>query len=181
MAIDQQYPNRIYVGTNVGLLSSGDSGLSWTFRYQDRPPEAYENVPSVTAVAVSPFDSQTLYISTHAQINGFFSVADVLVTRDGGHLWTKTNLGTANCFAFDSSDPNTVYAGSYGVLASSVGGTSWTTIGNLCGDVSAIAIDPTTETIFAAGGSGICEYRKPPGSWLLVPNNHQTREVPARP
>src|SRR5262249_44741367 len=56
LAIDPQKPSRLYAGTNCVLYASGDLGKDWTALYGST------DCFPVAAVAVSPADSDTVYI-----------------------------------------------------------------------------------------------------------------------
>ena len=90
------------------------------------------------------------------------AVQDVLKSTDGGVGWISTGLvldwnGEFGALAIDPQAPNTVYAGSWGVVYNSTnGGASWggSATGLTYDLVQALSVDPLTPTTLYAVSSG---------------------------
>jgi photosystem II stability/assembly factor-like uncharacterized protein len=115
-------PRTLYAGSGCcGVLKSIDGGRNWG-PINIGLPEIDERI-RVKALAVSPADPSTLYVSTNG---GIFKIVD------GGASWTDFNAGIASgdfaaFLAFDTrTSPATLYAGSQsGLYKVSDGGSSW--------------------------------------------------------
>ncbi|MBO9362486.1 MAG: hypothetical protein J7452_09815, partial [Thermoflexus sp.] len=99
--------------------------------------------PFVSALAIDPRNSNTLYAGT---LGG-----GVFKSTDGGGSWSAFNDGLTHLFvyalAIDPANPDTLYAGTWGggVFKSTDGGGSWSAFndGLTHLDVRALAIDST--------------------------------------
>src|SRR5882724_2573526 len=120
---------------------------------------------------ISPHDTNTVLIS--CDMTGSY------ITHDGGRTWRMFNLrGVVNFFAFDPSDPKTMYAHATGLWRSTDGGETWSLVypkpsavkgvkmasdhsdediiadPDPLGTISAFAIDPAnSKTLYVAAGS----------------------------
>ena len=131
-----------------------------------------------TAVAVSPFDSETVYIGYFKIIHSLFFEAGVAVTKDGGRTWFQSGVenGRVGSFAFDPKAGNVLYTGTLaGVFRTRDGGMSWSKLGDLLAD--SIQLDPSQETLYAATANGVFEYELTLTPPSLVPKNRNAREV----
>ncbi|MEO1450420.1 MAG: hypothetical protein AAFV07_12885, partial [Bacteroidota bacterium] len=148
LAINPQNPNNIYAGTASGGL--------WRTRTQGKGVVGWEEVPTgfpllgVASVAMSPADSNVLYI------------------------------GTGEVYNYQNTAPgifNRLTRGSYGIgiLKSTDGGTTWTksldwSYGDLRG-VADLQINPLNpNTVFAATSEGLYRSRDAGATWTLVQN-----------
>lgn len=111
LASDPNEGNRWFLGGTVNLWRSLDGGATWTAA---APVEAKS---SVTAISVSPADSNTVLFGT--QLGFIYSSASALST-DGSTQWTsvqpRANAKVAS-LAFDPTNPKIVYA-TYSTLKS---------------------------------------------------------------
>ena len=96
-------------------------------------------------------------------------------TRDGGGTWTGVKAGLqvsgVGAFAFDPSQPGTVYAGSLreGLFKTTDDGTTWTGTSLPRQGFHAFAVQGgTTPAIFAAGDGGLYRSQDHGGSWTVV-------------
>jgi photosystem II stability/assembly factor-like uncharacterized protein len=93
-----------------GLFKSVDGGRTWTRLY---------DYHFVNCVAVSPTDSNILYLGTtdHPYHDNPIALG-VLKSTDGGKTWTQENLGLTSLqisfLTVDPRDPSRLYAGTGG-------------------------------------------------------------------
>lgn len=118
-------PRILHLGTQSGLYRSGDGGDSWSAL--DLPGKSRV----VWSILLHPSDAQRIYVGTEG--------TTVYRSRDGGRRWdeltppapagmVKTGFPCRVIrLAFDSSDPDRIYAGLEvgGVMRSDDGGDSW--------------------------------------------------------
>jgi photosystem II stability/assembly factor-like uncharacterized protein len=93
-----------------GLFRSTDAGRTWRCLLEDR---------FVKAVAVSPADSQVIYVGTNDHPFHDDSVpAGLLKSADGGKTWHKENQGLSLrkilSITIDAGDPSQIYVGTGG-------------------------------------------------------------------
>jgi ligand-binding sensor domain-containing protein len=171
LAIDPSAPATLYAGTSgAGVFKSGNGGVSWT------AVNAGLIASSVQALAIDPSTPSTLFAGTRG--------GGVFQSRNGGGSWTPVNTGLTDYFvsalAIDPSTPATLYAGTLfpgGVFKSANGGASWTAVnaglGNpvapdLVGNVGALAIDPSSATLYAGVESRVFKSTSGGLSWTAV-------------
>lgn len=84
IVFDPQDADRVYAGTNGGLLVSLDGGATWAV------PAAQPDVHRVGPIAVDPRDSNIIYLFGGPRFNGDTG-GDVgtFATHDGGATWVK--------------------------------------------------------------------------------------------
>lgn len=117
LAIDPQFPDTLYAGTNDGLYVSRDGDSTWV--------RLLATTSSVRAVALDRLHPGTIYAGTFS--TGAFKSVD-----NGAH-WTPINLGLTNTsvrtFAIHPTATDTIFAGTGtggGIFRSNDGGLSWT-------------------------------------------------------
>lgn len=161
-AIDPRYPERLFVGTDNGF----GTGNGFVYRSTDRGDTWIRRNTgswcSISSLAVSSGDSNTVYAGTQPYEpeeggDGIYR------TTDGGLTWQS--VGLPHCivggFAVDPSDPLVVYAiaGCYGsgggpVFKSTDGGDTWEPTGaGLAsgGFIETMTVDPTRPGVVYAG------------------------------
>lgn len=140
LVLNPATPQTLYLGmTRVddggslpGLYRSTNGGSNWTRIYTT----PYDSTSDI-AVAVTPANSQAIYIYTGGQINNVFETR-VEVSTNGGSTWTNRGSATLDRGQFgyntyiyvDPTNVNTVYAGTRDVFKSVNGGVSWTNLTN---------------------------------------------------
>ena len=145
LAIDPTNPNVVYAGS-YGVFKSTNGGASWAevsngFGY-------YMNF--VTALAIDPVTPSTVYAGLNAGYG-------LWKTTDGGANWVKSDTGMVaaaiKAIAIDPKAHGTLYAATElnGLWKSTDGGANWVAAGLASEGVYALAIDPATSTLYAAG------------------------------
>src|SRR5437870_13777854 len=128
-------------GARQGLFRSTDGGAQWTAL------DTGIASPNVQVVAADPLIGGTVYV-------GIF-LNNLLKSTDGGRTWTRLVVDTsprASVFtlAFNPLRSQTLYAGSYSLLARTQdGGATWAYTGTE--KAGAIAVDPSNPSIVYAG------------------------------
>lgn len=128
-ARDPNYPNRLFVGGWYGSVrKSVDGGDTWT-----ELPTGSGSV--ISALAVSPVDSLTLYAGTSGDCD--YPGEGVYASTNGGLTWALTSSGLPHTdiktLFVDPLHPDTVFAATsggclysgYGLYRSTDGGQSW--------------------------------------------------------
>jgi photosystem II stability/assembly factor-like uncharacterized protein len=171
--VDPESPQTLIAATQNGIFRSGSYGRSW-----ERADAAL-----ATAVAFSPSDGG-IFVSTAS--NGYFdgtTVGAVLLSADGGLHFEALFTGFGfTSIVIDPFAPLNIYAGGFpGVVHSSDGGITWTSLNDGLTDLSvtALAIDPRTGSVFAGTRSaGVFEL---PRQRERVSTCRSTRVVNPRP
>ena len=142
IAIDPNAPAILYAG-GTGIFESIDAAQMWTML----------NLPSVSSISAIDVDPRT---SLHILAGSF---GGILFSTDGGVSWSAsaTPISQARDFAF-STITSTIFAASpgLGVFKSTSGGFLWSPINSglttlQAQTVSALAIDPTNNSLLYAG------------------------------
>jgi len=198
LLIDPRSPRTLYAAllgaypaTLLGLFKSTDGGGAWS-----RAGLA----TMVTALAMDPSDSATIYVAT---VEGIFKSADAAATWSAacqflapGGTACPMELMTTRALAIDPGNSATLYAAAQGAMCLSEanqaydcgvfksvdGGRTWRNT-PAEGSVLAIAIDPQTpSTVYAAGskapfGGHILKSADGGGSWSAVNKGLACQEV----
>jgi photosystem II stability/assembly factor-like uncharacterized protein len=178
IVIDPLTPSIIYATSDSGLFRSTDAGETWSAMAGS--PAA--NAP-VSAVAVSPTDSSTIYLG---YLEGAARSAVVIKTTDGGKYWTTVQAGlppraAIRSILIDPRSPSTLYvvfhaSAGVGFVKSTDAGASWNAIdeGLPAGTtlMRSLALDPSdSSTLYAAYydvrtiGGGVLKSTSGGSSW----------------
>jgi photosystem II stability/assembly factor-like uncharacterized protein len=158
LAIDPSNTSIIYAMTlSAGVFKSTNGGKSW--------PPAINGLPCFLnyALAINPTNTSTVY--------GAGGCAVFKSTDAGGNWFAVLPSYYGLALAIDSTNPDIIYAGSWGlgIFKSSDGGQTWNNINSGLTNtfVTALAIDPTNASIMYAGTWGGVFKSFPPGSLSL--------------
>jgi len=166
LAIDPQVPTTLYARItdvyasfpDTRVFKTTDGGATWSAIVM--PPAGLYATPvlAVTALTIDSQTTSTLYAGVYYLQSPEWVWWDVLKSTDGGVGWISTGLvldwnGEFGALAIDPQAPNTVYAGSWGVVYKSTnGGASWggSATGLTYDLVQALSVDPLTPTTLYA-------------------------------
>jgi photosystem II stability/assembly factor-like uncharacterized protein len=158
LAIDPSNPGIVYaMALGAGVFKSTNGGKSW--------PPASNGLPCFLgyALAIDPSNTSTIY--------GAGGCAVFKSTDGGGNWFAVLPSYYGLTLAIDSTNPDIIYAGSWGlgIFKSSDGGQTWNNINSGLTNtfVTALAIDPTNAGIMYAGTWGGVFKSFPPGSLSL--------------
>ena len=158
IVIDPLTPSTIYARTEIGIFKSTDGGETWSAMATGHAAAAL-----VTALAVDPRDSSTIYLAYRDRGTDPWSVG-IIKTTDGGKSWNTVESGLPSNAAIRSmaihpSDPSALYITAHiitgvALVKSTDGGATWTPIndGLVSGNFHRfLAIDPADpSTVYAA-------------------------------
>ena len=134
--------NRVLAVSNATAIASSDGGISWT--------EAIQGVPEadVGRFAVSRGAAAALYAPTYG-VQRAYRRDPATGAWNGIGTQLSAVLGVnygAGAFSASPSDGNTIFMAGNGILARSLnGGATWSSVGNLPIDVTALIWDPSNE------------------------------------
>ena len=119
IAIDQQHPDTVWVGTGehnvrnsvslgTGVYKTTDAGETWQHL-------GLEDTERISAVVIDPQNSNTVYVAALGHLWNANEERGVFKTTDGGKTWEKilyvdANTGCAS-LAMDPQEPEILYAG----------------------------------------------------------------------
>ncbi|HLK22603.1 MAG TPA: hypothetical protein VKT81_26840 [Bryobacteraceae bacterium] len=169
IAVAPSDPNIVYAGTSDGkvqVTSNALAGLkaSWIDRSSGL------TLRTLTSITVDPIDSATAYVTYSGFLNSTAKPTQhVFKTIDSGAKWTDIsgNLPDlpVNSLAVDPDLPDTLYIGTdAGVMVTTNGGTSWSTLGSGMPKVvvEAVLLHRPTRTLRAAThGRGVWDILIP--------------------
>jgi photosystem II stability/assembly factor-like uncharacterized protein len=161
----------IYLGSAMGgVFKSVNQGVNWT------PVFDLYNAPSIGALEMSPFDTNTVYVGTgeaNASVDSYDGNG-VFRTTDGGASWTSLGLvetRRVGAIEVDPSNPNRIFVAAMGsqfstnpdrgLYRSEDGGVNWTKVlfVNDSTGVTDIAINPVhPETVYCATWERVRHY-----------------------
>ena len=167
IVFDPSTPTTIYVGSDVGVFRSTDSGSTWTTLNNFDTPI----FGSITALAIDPTAPSTIYAaSTNA---GLFK------TTNGGSSWVTINNGlstsdtrTVTAVVIDPFNSSILYAlqGFNTLYKSTNGGALWTPLITPFPTINTILADPTTASTLYVGtfGGGVLKTTNGGASFTSV-------------
>jgi hypothetical protein len=149
LAVDPVTPATVYAGTDSsGFYRSTDGGATW----------AGNNAlatSTINSVVIDPVTRTNLYVATST---------GVYKSANGGATWVSANFGivdqTVNAVAISPQNPTRLFAAtnSFGIFRSLNSGTFWLSANSGIPSssagvlVSALTVDPTSGTVYAAVG-----------------------------
>lgn len=180
---DRQDPNKIYIGTNFGIFSSADRGLSWTQITPPKPVKPSRSrrgrrtaTPEVstTAPGMIPALGDKINTFIYNGKNGYLAGTDngLYESYDIEKGWKKISFGEninykVVTIAISEQNPEQIWIGTArdGALVSNDNGATWTKIKDVSDNapISAIAVNPgkadyvyigTTQTFYTSKNGG---------------------------
>jgi photosystem II stability/assembly factor-like uncharacterized protein len=163
LAIDSQTTHTLFAGLvgaelydygtgtfAPGIFKSTDGAAHWVAASLGIPA-SYQYQPLVTALAVDPQTSSTVYAarSLYNAAGGFWK------SIDGGAHWRNVFPANVYAVAINPRSPTMIYAGvDSGLARSTDGGGHWTMLPSGPGRVRVLALDPQDPNTVYAGGDG---------------------------
>lgn len=152
IAEDPNNSNIIYIGAPAGgIWKSTNGGSTWA------PLGDELAVIGVSSIAISPTNSQIIYISTGDSDGGDTYSIGVMKSTDGGQTWADVgNLGgNLRDILVDPTNPDIAYVCSNnGVYKTTNGGNNWNSV--LSGSYRDIEMKPgDAQTVYAASGDQV--------------------------
>jgi photosystem II stability/assembly factor-like uncharacterized protein len=134
---------RLFALAHGGVIRSDDGGTSWRHLHGPRLNSILDGM------AIAPEPPFTLYLAVDAH---------VWRTSDGGLTWRheRTGVVDADMIAVDPTDAQVVYAAGYdGVIASTDGGVTWTSLGQPPGRLLGLTVSTDGGTLYVATSGGV--------------------------
>ncbi|HWV98499.1 MAG TPA: hypothetical protein VNZ64_02285 [Candidatus Acidoferrum sp.] len=140
IAVHPTNPNIILLGSTApggpGVLKSSDGGATWTAKNSGIQQVGIpaHNYPAITTIVISPSNPTTMYLGTAVDDVILGPLGDVYKSTDGGETWLKVSgsqiIGAVLAFDVYPQNADVAFAGvtGQGILQTSNGGTTWTTI-----------------------------------------------------
>ncbi len=164
-----------FMGASGGLFRTDNAGESWV-----NISDGHFGVSTIGAIAVSPSDSQVLYVGTgQSTIRGNVALGDgIYKSTDGGENWTHVGLEDAGQIArirIHPTDPDTAWVGvignpfvpneTRGVFRTRDGGANWQKVFYVDDrtGIADLALDPSNPRVLYAAAWTV--ERKP---WTIV-------------
>lgn len=176
IVVDCNNPDRIYMGTDVGLFRSNDKGTTWgTLSDQAGSGPPSEALKSATwSIVVSCQEPSTIFVGTNTGL---------LRSKTTGSTWELLEIASGvpittsvQTVAVDLTNPLVAYIGTwgYGVYKTTNGGDNWLTIneGLTSLDIHEIIIDPRRSDTLYVGTSSDGVFKSTNGghNWAQASN-----------
>jgi len=141
VAVDPNASSTVYAAGSGHLYQTTNGGTSWT--------ELAQAVGPFATIAVAKTSPSTVYVG---------SSTGLVYSTSPGTLWnsptTAPGAGVVSALIVDPNNPSTAYAGTpAGVYKTADGGVHWAAAGLPAVPVTSLAINGSTNTIYAAAGS----------------------------
>lgn len=128
LAVHPLNPARVYAGSETGLYTTSDGGVSWErVSITGQPDDA-----RVRAVAISPIDGNRILAAVDGEYAAPGSVPGIFLSTDGGSTWQASYAGlepnsSIHHILFSPVDPQSVFVSDYlsGIYRSTNGGQTW--------------------------------------------------------
>lgn len=175
LCIDPTRPSILYAGTSGGVYKTLDQAAHWQPVNNGLvPPEMVKTsrALNVTAIAVDPYEPDTVYAAT---------LAGLYKTTDAAKSWSRIGERLPDqmiiSMLLDRSKKGVLYiAGRDGVHRSEDGGATWMALnqGLATTNVRTIAQSPSDPKVFYAGtnGSGLYRSEDAGETWKAMPPMH---------
>lgn len=172
LGMDPARSSTLYAGTSGGVYKSVDQAAHWGQVNNGLVPPGMVKTSralNVTAVAVDPFDPDTVYAAT---LSGIYK------TTDAAQSWTRIGESLADqmivAMVVDRARQGVLYlAGRDGVHRSEDGGMTWKEVNNgfVTTNIRSLVQSETDVNLFYAGtnGSGLYRSRDSGETWEAMP------------
>jgi photosystem II stability/assembly factor-like uncharacterized protein len=129
LAVDPKHPTTVYASVGSTLLRTTDGGASWKQLTQGLPSRGQESCPTaiqmtasqslgrcgrqvmvISALAVDPKRSDTVYASLYFPLNDSQTVGGFFKSTNSGDTWTQRLSGVGGGLAVDPARPTTIFA-----------------------------------------------------------------------
>jgi len=109
--------DRIYVGTDLGLITSDDQGVTWKSNSTTTP--TYDQINTIYAKQIAGEKIETIYVGKSSGVNDF------VFSKDRGQTWKKVSDDVYSVQSIFVSDDGTIFIGTDSGLQISADGIIW--------------------------------------------------------
>lgn len=185
IAVTPSSPSTVYAATDMGAYKTTDAGSTWSRTNNGIVTDGLQG-PFVREIAVDPANQSKLYAGTYS---GDINDVDIYRSTNSASSWSQINRELANTtvhsLAFDTEDPNVVYAGTgtVGVLKSNNRGLSWeeSNSGLTKYFVKSIAVNPDSADVYAGTRSGLFSSSNGGEEWTEASPNYEIYTIGTDP
>ncbi|MCP4714574.1 MAG: hypothetical protein GY868_05600 [Deltaproteobacteria bacterium] len=185
LALNPSSPATLYAATDKGIYKSTNDGSTWSAANSGITADGVEG-PFARTIAFTPGTPAVLYAGTYS---GEVNDVDIYKSSDSAGSWSQINREISNTmvytFAFDPDDAEILYAGTgtIGIIKSINHGLSWqeTNSGLTTYLVKAVALNPSSGTVYAGTPSGLFISADAGESWTATSGNHEIYSIAIDP